>query len=40
LLAAAARIRQTVRGLIALPSAARACAALSAVASRLNGTPV
>ena len=40
LMASAARIRQTVLGLIALPSACLACAARSVVERRLNGNPL
>jgi hypothetical protein len=39
-MASAAKIRHTVLGLIALPSALLACAAMSVVESRLNGNPL
>jgi hypothetical protein len=39
-MAAAAKIRHPVLGLIALPKAFRACPAMSVVESRLSGNPL
>jgi hypothetical protein len=39
-MASAAKIRQTVLGLIGLASALLACTAMSVVESRLNGRPL
>jgi hypothetical protein len=39
-MASAAKIRHTVLGLIALPSALLACSAMSVAESRLNGNPL